>query len=202
MTHQPVVAQDLIPDGFPTEGVLLGIDFGTKRVGVAVSDMYQRYSSPLRNYDRQSKQADEHFFRTQALEFRPVGIVVGLPVHMSGEESQKSREARAYAQWLSRLLQLPVAFQDERFTSAFAEAILLQTDFSKKQRKARVDKLAAQILLQCFLDARRQAVERSKNLPHADREPDSLTDGDLTTHPAFEPIEDTTSPTEADPSQG
>lgn len=148
---------DRIPPNFPTEGVLLGIDYGTKRVGVAVSDMYQRYSSPLHNYQRQSRQTDERFFRNAIQEFRAVGLVVGLPVHLSGDESEKSREARAYARWLSAFLKLPVAFQDERFTSTHAQAILMQSDLSKQKRKDRIDKLAAQILLQAFLDQRASA---------------------------------------------
>ncbi len=174
------LAEPLIPADFPSEGVLLGIDYGTKRVGVAVSDMYQRYSSPLHNYQRQSREADERFFRKQQQEFRPVGIVVGLPVHMSGDESQKSREARKYAAWLSKLLSLPVAFQDERFTSSFAEALLLQSELTKKQRTGRIDKLAAQILLQAFLDARSpQQADRSSAAAESvhDQNPDDKTAG-------------------------
>lgn len=145
----------------PTEGVLLGIDYGTRRVGVAVSDMYQQYASPLFNHQRQGSQADERFFRKLLPEYRPVGLVVGLPIHLSGDESQKSGEARRFAAWLSSILSLPVAFQDERFSSFQAEQLLLQAEFTKKQRKARMDKLAAQILLQTFLDARRTAAARA-----------------------------------------
>ncbi len=101
----------------PAEGVLLGIDYGTKRVGVAVSDRYQKYSSPLENYQRQSLQTDERFFRKIVAEFQAVGFVVGLPIHLSGDESEKSREARKYAEWLQRFSGLPVEFQDERFSS-------------------------------------------------------------------------------------
>ncbi|MBL8815417.1 MAG: Holliday junction resolvase RuvX [Planctomyces sp.] len=138
----------------PSEGVLIGIDYGTKRVGVAVSDMYQRYSSPYQNYQRQGLQPDERFFRKVVNEFRAVGLVVGLPIHLSGDESQKSGEARKYADWLSAITGLPVDFQDERFSSAAAEYLLLQAEMTSKQRKARMDKLAAQILLQTYLDAR------------------------------------------------
>lgn len=141
----------------PREGVLLGIDFGTKRVGISVSDMYQKYSSPLHNYQRQGREADERFFRKLAEEFRPVGLVVGLPIHLSGDESEKSQEARRFAKWVSKTMSLPVAFQDERFSSAQAQQLLLQADFTSKQRKERLDKLAAQILLQAFLDARQKS---------------------------------------------
>lgn len=143
------------PDSLPRTGVLLGIDYGTKRVGVSVCDREQRIASPLHNHQRQGIQGDARFFRGVVDEFRPVGLVVGLPVHMSGDESQKSREARSFGKWLQDTTGLPIAFHDERFTSAHAESLLLQTEMTKKQRKARMDKLAAQILLQNFLDARR-----------------------------------------------
>ncbi|MDG1894259.1 MAG: Holliday junction resolvase RuvX [Fuerstiella sp.] len=144
------------PARIPTRGRILGIDYGTKRVGVAVSDMFQELASPLHNYQRNGQQADEQFFRNVAEEYESVGLVVGLPVHMSGDESQKSREARRYGAWLSRVTSLPVEFQDERFSSLKAEALMLQSALTKKQRKSKIDKLAAHILLQAFLDRRRQ----------------------------------------------
>lgn len=138
----------------PRQGRLFGIDYGTKRVGVAVSDSFQKIASPLHNYQRVARRADEWFFRSLAEEYEAAGLVVGLPVHMSGDESQKSSEARKYAAWLSKVTRLPLAFQDERYSSTRAEALLLQAQMTSKQRSARIDKLAAQILLQDFLDAR------------------------------------------------
>lgn len=138
----------------PTRGRLLGIDYGTKRVGVSVSDLFQEFASPLHNYERNGHQADEHFFLKVCEEYEIAGLVVGLPIHLSGDESEKSREARQYAAWLTAITSLPHAFQDERFSSVTAEAMLLQAEMTKKQRKARMDKLAAQILLQEFLDQR------------------------------------------------
>ena len=138
----------------PETGVLLGIDYGTKRVGVAVSDRDQKFSSPLHNHDRHGVHVDERFFRKVVEEFRPVGLVVGLPIHLSGDESEKSREARLFGQWLGTITGLPFTFQDERFTSFQAEKLLMAAELSKKKRKERMDKLAAQILLQTFLDAR------------------------------------------------
>ncbi|MCA9061510.1 MAG: Holliday junction resolvase RuvX [Planctomycetaceae bacterium] len=140
----------------PVRGVLLGIDYGTKRVGIAVSDRGQRFSSPLYNYQRQGKQ-DDHFFRKLVREYEVTGLVVGLPLHLSGDESQKSGEARRYAQWLTDLTGLPHDFQDERFTSSYAEQLLLEAELTKKKRKERIDKLAAQLLLQSFLDRRRKS---------------------------------------------
>ncbi len=143
-------AEQLVPES----GVLLGIDYGTRRVGVAVSDRDQRFSSPLHNHDRHGVQVDERFFRKVVEEYQPVGLVVGLPIHLSGDESEKSREARKFAEWLGTVTGLPYTFQDERFTSFQAEKLLLAAELSKKKRKERMDKLSAQILLQTFLDAR------------------------------------------------
>ena len=136
----------------PDAGVLLGIDYGTKRIGVAVSDRDQKFSSPLYNHQRQG---DTRFFRTLAEEYRPVGMVIGLPIHLSGDESEKSREARKFADWLSSVTGLPYCFQDERFSSFQAECLMTDAALTKKQRKDRIDKIAAQILLQNFLESRR-----------------------------------------------
>ena len=138
----------------PERGRLLGIDYGTKRVGVAVTDVFQEIASPLHNYQRISHTADVDFFRKLATEYQAVGLVVGLPLHVSGQESEKSQESRRYADWLSRVMELPHAFQDERYSSVTAEAWLLEAELTKKQRKARVDKLAAHIFLQDFIQQR------------------------------------------------
>ena len=149
----------------PTAGVLLGIDYGTKRVGVAVSDRDQRFSSPLHNHDRHGLHVDERFFRKVVEEYNPVGLVVGLPIHLSGDESEKSKEARKFAKWLTTITGLPHTFQDERFSSFHAEKLLMAAEMSAKKRKERMDKLAAQILLQAFLDARIKAAEAAAATP-------------------------------------
>lgn len=155
---EPISPPNTVPN-VPTTGVLLGIDYGTKRVGVAVSDRGQRFSSPLHNHDRHGPHVDERFFRKVVEEYSPVGLVVGLPIHLSGDESEKSKEARKFATWLTSITGLPHTFQDERFSSFHAEKLLMAAEMSAKKRKERMDKLAAQILLQAFLDARVKAAE-------------------------------------------
>ena len=130
----------------------MGIDFGTKRIGVAISTPEQNIASPLENYNRRNKQQDGEFFLRIAEEYRAVGIVIGLPVHMSGDESEKSRQARNFGTWLAKLTKLPLRFWDERYTSIIAEMYLHQADLTKKKRKARLDMVAAQVMLQAFLD--------------------------------------------------
>lgn len=141
-------------DQLPGRGRLLGIDYGTVRVGVAVSDMLQTLASPLVNYQRVSRAADEQFFRRQAAENEVVGVVVGLPLHMNGDESEKSLEARRYGKWLQTVTGVPVTWQDERLSSAQADGLLHAANMTARQRQSRLDKLAAQIILQTWLDRR------------------------------------------------
>jgi putative holliday junction resolvase len=143
------------PANFPRHGRLAGIDYGTVRIGVAVTDPDQRLASPLENYTRRGEAADAVWIKLLAVSERLVGFVVGLPVHTSGNESQKSVEARAFGQWLATQTGLPVLFFDERYTSAHAEALLLDAGLTSKRRKERLDKLAAQIMLAAFLESSR-----------------------------------------------
>ncbi len=137
----------------PTFGRLLGLDYGTARVGIAVSTPEQNIASPLENYTRQNRDADGRRLVEIVREYDIVGLVVGLPVHMSGDEGQKAIEAREFGQWAGTVTQLPVCYWDERFTSLVAEMHLQQAGLTKKKRKARLDKLSAQIMLQNFLDS-------------------------------------------------
>jgi putative Holliday junction resolvase len=143
----------------PTTGRLAGIDYGTVRIGVAVTDPDQKFSSPLENYTRRGTAADAAWIRALTAAERLVGFVVGLPVHTSGNESQKSIEARDFGRWIGEQTTLPVCFFDERYTSAHAEALLLDAGLTSKRRKERLDKLAAQIMLAAFLESSRSGEE-------------------------------------------
>ncbi len=148
-----------ISSDFPRIGRLAGIDYGTVRIGVAVTDPDQRLASPLENYTRQRPAADAAWIKKLVAEERIAGFVVGLPVHTSGHESQKSIEAREFGKWLGEQTGLPVAYFDERYTSAHAEELLLGAGLTSKRRKQRLDKLAAQIMLAAFLDSSRSGDE-------------------------------------------
>lgn len=141
------------PVVLPRKGRLLGIDYGTKRVGYAVSDPDQSMCSPLESWSMGDPRQDERRLKTHVEDYRVVGVVIGLPVHMSGDESGKSLEARKFGEWVSRITGLPVAFWDERYSSAIADEYLIAGEFSKKGRDKRRDMLAAQILLQRYLAA-------------------------------------------------
>jgi putative pre-16S rRNA nuclease len=124
------------------------------RIGIALTDARQSLASPFENYTRRGAAADAERFRRFAADEQITRFVVGLPVHLSGDESPKSREARAFGQWLGKVTGLPVEFFDERFTTSEANQFLAGAELTKKQRQARRDKLAAQIMLAAYLESR------------------------------------------------
>jgi putative Holliday junction resolvase len=132
---------------------LLGVDYGQVRVGLAISDPDRKIAFPLTTHERRGREQDADFFR-RIVEEEAIGtLVVGLPVHLDGREGQKATEARAYGQWLAEVTGLPLVFWDERFTTVEAESALWNAGLTHKKRKARRDRVAAQILLQAYLDA-------------------------------------------------
>lgn len=139
----------------PLEGRMLGIDFGDKRFGFAVSNFEQTIASPIENYNRRSPSLDLQQIKRWCQEYTIKGVVIGLPIHMSGLESQKSIQCRRFAAVVHEATQLPVALHDERCTTAVVIDHLIELDMSRKQRKKKLDMLAAQVLLQSFLDSRK-----------------------------------------------
>lgn len=142
-------------DSLPRTGRLAGIDYGTVRIGIAITDPAQSLASPLEILTRRDKFQDERYFRLLAEQERLAGFVVGLPIHTSGEESQKSFESREFAKWLGEITKLPVVLFDERYSTAQAESLLQDAGLTSKRRKERRDMLAAQILLVEYLESGR-----------------------------------------------
>jgi putative holliday junction resolvase len=136
----------------PLPGRVAGVDYGTVRIGIAVSNPERTIASPLENYTRRSLEQDAERFRRLAADEQIALFVVGLPIHLDGGESQKSIEARQFGQWLAETTGVPVEFFDERFTSHEAEQFLLAADMTRKRRKKRMDMLAAQIMLTAYLE--------------------------------------------------
>jgi putative Holliday junction resolvase len=131
------------------------VDYGDVRVGLAVSDPDRKIAFPLATYERQGRDRDAEHFRAVVREEQVGALVVGLPVHLDGREGEKAKAARAFGDWLGEVTGLPVTYWDERFTTAEAEAALWAAGLTHKKRKARRDRVAAQILLQAYLDAGR-----------------------------------------------
>lgn len=132
---------------------IAGIDFGTVRIGIALADTEVGIAGAFENYTRRTPPLDAEYFKTFAREERIGRFVVGLPVHLHGGESQKSMEARAFGEWLAKATEVPVEYFDERFTTSEAEQLLGDAKLTKKQRQARRDQLAAQIMLTAYLEA-------------------------------------------------
>lgn len=134
-------------------GRVLGVDYGSVRVGLAVSDAERKIASPLATFQRRNAKQDAAALGELVQREEVRQIVVGLPVHLDGREGVKAAEARAFGAWLAEITGLPVQFWDERFTTVEAESSLWTAGLTHKQRKARRDRVAAQILLQAYLDA-------------------------------------------------
>ncbi len=132
---------------------IAGIDYGTVRIGIATADLNVGIAGPYETYTRRSDRLDAEYFRKLASEERIGRFVVGLPVHTSGHESQKSGEARTFGAWLHELTGVAVEYFDERYTSAEAESLLLEAGLTSKRRKERLDQLAAQIMLTAYLES-------------------------------------------------
>ncbi len=135
---------------------LLGVDYGTVRIGLAVSDAARIIASPLATYRRQSRDEDAAFFRRLVEEEEIGALVVGLPIHLSGAEGQKAAEARAFGQWLQQTTGLPVVFWDESFSTVQAESALWDAGLTHQRRRERRDRVAAQIFLQAYMEADRK----------------------------------------------
>lgn len=137
----------------PETGRVAGIDFGSVRIGIAVSDIDRKFSSPYETYIRKSPAKDAEYFVRLVSEERIVAFVLGMPIHLSGDMSEKGEEVLQFADWLQTVTRLPIRFVDERYTSVEAERILRNAKLTNKQRLARRDKLAAQMILAAFLEA-------------------------------------------------
>ena len=128
----------------------LGVDYGTKRVGLAISDSLGMVATPLTVLERQSAVDDI----VRLVQDRDVDtIVVGLPTGLDGTEGQAARDARNLGDELKRQTGVEIVFRDERFTSRMAESALLESGMRRRDRRNTVDKVAASIILQDYLDS-------------------------------------------------
>lgn len=137
-------------------GTWLGLDVGERRIGVAVSDPGGVFAQPLTTLDlgREGREAVLERLGELARARDVGGVVVGLPRHMSGDEGVGAEAARRFAELLERRLGLPVEMWDERLSSVEAERRLVEAGVRRRKRREVVDRVAAAIVLQAFLDRR------------------------------------------------
>jgi putative Holliday junction resolvase len=129
------------------------MDFGTVRIGLSVCDPDKIIVSPLPKLNRSSLEADQKFLQKLLMEESIAAIVLGLPIHLSGNEGKKSLEVRAFAEWLKTFVSRPVFLWDERFSSSEADELLALRQISAKKRKELRDSLSAVVILQSFIEA-------------------------------------------------
>jgi putative Holliday junction resolvase len=136
----------------PERGALIGLDLGSKTIGVATSDPDRRIAAPVETIARQRFALDAGRVLELAAERRATGFVLGLPINMDGSEGPRAQSARAFARNLARLTELPIALWDERLSTAAVERALIVADASRAARKSVIDQHAAAYILQGALD--------------------------------------------------
>ena len=135
----------------------LGLDIGSRRIGVAVSDELGLTAQPVLTLERRSsRREDVRSLARLCRRFGVVGIVVGNPVHLSGESSPQATKTQAFATELGELTGLPIHLWDERLTSHEAHQILYQAGHARQKHRKVVDQVAATLILQSFLESREQ----------------------------------------------
>jgi len=155
-----------VSDGTQQSGRLLGVDFGTKRIGLAVSDLLGITAQGLPTLLRKNKRTDLEALAKVISVYGVSEIVIGLPLRMSGAEGTMAEKVHEFVTILDKQFRLPVHLWDERLSSAEANRVLRSSEMSIKRRGEVVDQLAAVLILQSFMEAR-----KNRRAETEDREP-------------------------------
>ena len=143
-------------DALPSTGKLLGLDLGTKTIGVAISDGMRYSATPLETIKRSKFTQDAERLIELIAENQAVGFVVGLPLNMDGSEGPRVQSTRAFARNLAQKIDIPIVFWDERLSTSAVTRTLIEADVRRNKRAEVVDKLAASYILQGALDRLRR----------------------------------------------
>lgn len=146
------IAVEALAERLPPKARLIGVDLGSKTIGLAVSDVERRLASPLRTLPRTAFQKDADALLAIFAEFEIAGVILGLPLDLNGHDGPRAQSTRAFARNLATRTDLPIAFWDERFSTAVVLRSLIDNDVSRARRAEVVDKLAAAYILQGALD--------------------------------------------------
>lgn len=136
----------------PLKNSILGLDLGKKRVGVAVSDINQKVASPYLVIENKKFTEITNIIENIILERNICAIIIGDPINMDGSIGPKSQSSKAFMINLSKIINIPILLWDERLSTVYAEKSLLELDLSRKKRTKIIDKIAASLILQGFLD--------------------------------------------------
>lgn len=149
MIHQTI--QDFA-NSLPPKGCLLGLDVGTKTIGLALSDRTRMLATPMKTLAKGKVSQDIAELSKIIIQEKVVGLILGLPLNMNGTEGPRCNSVRDFAKNIDPHLNIPLCFWDERLSTAAATDMMVEADLSRKKQKQIVDKLAASLILQPVLD--------------------------------------------------
>lgn len=136
----------------PLKNSIIGLDLGKKRIGVAVSDINQKVASPYLVIENKKFTEIVSIIQNIIIERNICAIIIGDPINMDGSIGPKSQSSKTFMNNLSKIVNIPILLWDERLSTVYAEKTLLEADLSRKKRKKIIDKIAASVILQGFLD--------------------------------------------------
>lgn len=143
---------EALADTLPARGRLLGVDLGTKTIGLAMTDVERRIASPLETLRRSKFTPNAAEILRIVEKFDIVAVVIGLPLNMDGSEGPRAQATRSFARNLAPLIKIPIVYWDERLSTVAVTRTLIEADASRARRGVLVDKLAASFILQGAID--------------------------------------------------
>jgi putative Holliday junction resolvase len=142
---------------------ILGIDYGDRIIGLALSDKLRITAQAIGRYEVQGRKKDAQYFKGLVQQNQVSKIVIGLPLQMDGSEGPMAEKTREFARWLEKILRLPVEFWDERLTTKQAFKVLHQQGMNGRKKKRLKDQIAATIILSDYLESERETPHVSEN---------------------------------------
>lgn len=158
MTHASITDIEDLPPLLAREARLLGLDVGTKTIGMALSDVTRSVATPYDTIRRSKFTADAKAIREVIKKNQVGALVIGLPLNLDGSEGPRAQSTRAFTRNLAAHVEVPMVFWDERLSTAAVERHLIEADVSRKRRAELVDRMAAAYILQ-------GALERLRRIP-------------------------------------
>ena len=131
---------------------IIALDIGTVRIGIATSDIMEIIASAYESYRRKNTESDVKYIAQLVTNLNAGLVVIGLPLKMDGTEGQSVEMAKGFGEELSKIINVPICYQDERLSTVTAQKILIESGMRREKRKDKVDSLAATIILQTYLD--------------------------------------------------
>ena len=132
-------------------GRIIAFDIGNKRIGVAISDPFNPMALPLETYWRKNFEKDLNYLANLAKEKGADTIVCGLPLNFDGSKSEQTALTESFVEELKKRTDIPIVFQDERFTTMEARRVLIEADMRREKRKDVIDKIAASYILEDYM---------------------------------------------------